>query len=947
MQKLLPFSLLLLAIARFSAGEEFEEEDSAMKAPTVAFRGVQVQLGSQEIIERAELARLAAIRKGTAVQRRDPFGPADRPHPLESGISTFIIDDFELGMQWQPIPWASRPLMRPAGGIKGAAGAALRLECHYHDTLKSAIALPLVMDFSSFDRLVLDGRLLKGYRCQMAVALETGEAVQYFESLMVRVETEWKKDLAFDLRAKTFKCQASNWQHRAALADPQKVRRLILLFYHPTEVTLAIDSVRLARDDPRPVATPEDSPALSLMPQTYRKAWEHLAEGEELLQGRRHRAAGALFEGALRGCRLVHEQDALAPAVELMRGLAEARLKLIDEEMAARDLVRFEGEYVSRDGVSLQGALRANSRNLDARFRYSRFLKTIGEPEQAASQAATALKTAMAGRKMVEIAAAHAFLEELHAAHLEDSTVSDALVRKIIETAIRDAISVRPAFEPNYDLLGKLYAKEGRTEAAARAYLAAIPPSKVRLEAARHLVGLYFNDEAPPRDWVRYGAALSGLSLLRRGGFEPRLFVVPRLQSHSELRRFLRMTGSRTKLLDWGRELAWQECVAVIFRGASNMEPGMVRAALRYVEKGGGMVILGGIGMDGVEPEVRKALMGSDTLEFDQKGEILEVVAEHPIIKGLKVGTALPGPRHGAGLKGAVPKQDVILRYDGSDRFALAARKVGKGRVVHINWSGPMSRMLGQVGTLTDADLFLRAVAWAARKGPPRDQSIFAERPAIQSLPERLEAEERMSVLWKDTFDGLDRSAWEVHDTEPADYEKEGSPGPSQWLAHPTLRQLIQFSNIASWGSRGAFGTNIVSGSPAWKDYVVSVWATPVDDDSFAVLFRYKSEQDYYRLLGVADFDKEWRLDRISKGRAETIKRVRDKCYIPGRTYLVEVAVHGDKIHVYLDGEFLMHATDGTHRSGRVGLCCITQSGMAFDDIIVYANDSGLGNMSP
>ena len=258
-----------------------------------------------------------------------------------------------------------------------------------------------------------------------------------------------------------------------------------------------------------------------------------------------------------------------------------------------------------------------------------------------------------------------------------------------------------------------------------------------------------------------------------------------------------------------------------------------------------------------------------------------------------------------------------------------------------------MSRMLGQAGTLTDADLFLRAVAWAARKGPPRDQSIFAERPAIRRLPGRLDAEEEMSVLRKDPFDGLDRSAWEIYDTEPADYERKGSPGPSQWLAHPTLHQLIQLSNIASWGSRGAFGTNIVSGSGTWKDYVVSVWATPIDDDSFAVLFRYKSEQDYYRLLGVADFDKEWRLDRISKGRAETIKRVRDKCYIPGRTYLVEVAVHGDKIHVYLDGEFLMHATDGTHRSGRVGLCCITQSGMAFDDIIVYANDSGLGNMSP
>jgi len=942
--KLVSFSLALFASVCVSAQEEFEEKEPSDKTPTVAFRGVRVRTGAAETVERAEREHLAAIRKGFAVQRRAPFLPADRPQPLDLGVSTFVVDDFELGLEWRPVPWAGQPLMRSKRGIDGATGTALKLECPYHDTRKSAISLPLTIDVSAFDQLVLGGRLLKGHRCHVAIAFETGATSQYFESTMVPMARKWNGNLAIDLRVKTFKCQASDWQHHTALADPEGAKRLTLLFYHPTEVTLTIDNVRLARGRPPPVATLEGQPTLPLMPLTYRKAWDALAEGEKSLEEGQYRPAAAAFEEALRRCGIIHEQDALAPAVDLMRGVSDARLKLTDEQMALRDLVRFEGEYVTRDGTSLQSALRANSRNLEARSRYARFLRALGEPEQAASEVATILRTAMAGRKMAEVAAAHAFLEELHAAHLVDTTVSDALVRKIIETAVRDAISVNPSFEPNYDLLGKLYAKEGRTDAAAQAYLAEVPPSKSRLKAPRYLVGFYFNDKAPSEDRVRYGAALSGLSILRRGGFEPALFVVPRLQSHSELRRFLRMTGAQTRFLNWERKAAWEDCTAVIFRGARKLEPAMARAALQYVGKGGGLVVLGAFGLEGVEPEVRKALMGTDTSELDRQGELLEVAASHPIVKGLEVGLALPGPRDGTGLKGTVPEQEAILRYDGSDRFALAARKVGKGRVAHLNWSGPLNTILGQAGMLTDADLFLRAVAWAARKDVPRDRTIFAERPAVKRLPERRDATEEMKVLFQDPFDGLDLSVWKIYDTEPADYEKRGFPGPSRWLAHPTLHQLVQLSNIASWGTRGAFGTNIVAGSPAWKDYVLSVWATPIDDDSFTVLFRYQNEQNYYRVLGLADFDKEWRLDRISDGRAETIARVRDKCYIPGQTYLLEAAVHGDKIHVYLDGDLLMQAADTTHRSGRVGLGCITQSGMAFDDLVVYANGSGLAN---
>ena len=54
--------------------------------------------------------------------------------------------------------------------------------------------------------------------------------------------------------------------------------------------------------------------------------------------------------------------------------------------------------------------------------------------------------------------------------------------------------------------------------------------------------------------------------------------------------------------------------------------------------------------------------------------------------------------------------------------------------------------------------------------------------------------------------------------------------------------------------------------------------------------------------------------------------------------------MHRNEIHAYVDGQLLMHATDDTFASGRVGLACMAMNRMTFDDLVVYANRDGLAN---
>ena len=354
------------------------------------------------------------------------------------------------------------------------------------------------------------------------------------------------------------------------------------------------------------------------------------------------------------------------------------------------------------------------------------------------------------------------------------------------------------------------------------------------------------------------------------------------------------------------------------------------RALAEYVENGGGLVIVANPVHKTLSSYAMDRLCGATDAASGDTDDDLEVVASHPILGGLSAGQVLHDTRMAFGLAGAAPDATVLLRFRTSGLPALSVREVGRGRVAHFQWPGPLSRG----AMLSDADLLVQAIDWVSRRAERRRGSIFLTRPALKRLPERLGLTSKMPIAYEDPFDFLDEQFWEVADADNVGH-RWGHRGPSQWSVHPDLAMLVQLSNIGSARPGASYGTNIVGALPL-GDYVVSVWATPLDNDQFGVLFRYRDERNCYRLRTYADREQFWALDKIVNGTQETIARVNERCCLPGRTYLVEVAVCGDKIRAYVDGELLVSATDDTHRSGRAGFCCIGQSGMIFDDFVLF-----------
>ena len=85
---------------------------------------------------------------------------------------------------------------------------------------------------------------LKG-GARIALGLMTGLNEQYFESRPVYIKPGFNKDVAFNLEAEAFKCEASDWRYTTKIANPELARRIVILVY-PSEPRgrIRIDDIR-------------------------------------------------------------------------------------------------------------------------------------------------------------------------------------------------------------------------------------------------------------------------------------------------------------------------------------------------------------------------------------------------------------------------------------------------------------------------------------------------------------------------------------------------------------------------------------------------------------------------------------------------------------------------------------------------------------------------------
>ena len=166
--------------------------------------------------------------------------------------------------------------------------------------------------------------------------------------------------------------------------------------------------------------------------------------------------------------------------------------------------------------------------------------------------------------------------------------------------------------------------------------------------------------------------------------------------------------------------------------------------------------------------------------------------------------------------------------------------------------------------------------------------------------------------------------------------------GPSVWRVEGD-HWLHQSSNI--WGRRGDFigrwyGTFAVTGDTTWMDYNLTVRAKPTDNDGFGVVFRFRDPNHFYRLLFIEDGMSGGPLARLDKRNGPDYTEIwsAKRGYRVGVETDISVSVNGDSIQVDVDGARLVDALDSSYRSGKIGLFCFAQAGVAFADVRVRLN---------
>jgi hypothetical protein len=190
-------------------------------------------------------------------------------------------------------------------------------------------------------------------------------------------------------------------------------------------------------------------------------------------------------------------------------------------------------------------------------------------------------------------------------------------------------------------------------------------------------------------------------------------------------------------------------------------------------------------------------------------------------------------------------------------------------------------------------------------------------------------------LLLDERFNDNSLRGWSViDDPDSVEIPSDWRVGSDGWLH--------QRSNI--WGRRGDFigrwyGTMIVTGSPSWTDYRLSLKSKPSDDDGFGVMIRFKDPEHFYRLLFVQDAFSGGPITRLDKreGADYTELWSLPRGYKVGAEMFIEVEVRGDVIAGSVDRQRLFEIRDGSYRNGKIGLFCYAQSDQRFDDVKVEA----------
>jgi hypothetical protein len=224
----------------------------------------------------------------------------------------------------------------------------------------------------------------------------------------------------------------------------------------------------------------------------------------------------------------------------------------------------------------------------------------------------------------------------------------------------------------------------------------------------------------------------------------------------------------------------------------------------------------------------------------------------------------------------------------------------------------------------------------------PHDNTLASTEPDRVLAPDTLYEARLVPLLFHETFVGGkpgDRpDGWYADDAGPG--------GSSLWrvmeVGEPPSRYVEQTEKIGGAVEPDRPGTVLLladPGSAGWTDYRLSVYVRSAAGGAVGVVFRHGGPGSWYR------FALHERFRRLVKADPAGAKILAEDhtSHQRNRDYLLTVETIGDSLRTYVDGEPVFEVTDGTFKTGRIGLYTCQSPGARFTDVRV----DDLGKMAP
>lgn len=179
-----------------------------------------------------------------------------------------------------------------------------------------------------------------------------------------------------------------------------------------------------------------------------------------------------------------------------------------------------------------------------------------------------------------------------------------------------------------------------------------------------------------------------------------------------------------------------------------------------------------------------------------------------------------------------------------------------------------------------------------------------------------------------------DDSTWRIWDTAAKDVKS----APSNWSVDGDL--IRQTSNIYTGSASDddphvqRYATlRIFEGGREFTDGEVEMEFRSADDDGVGIAFRLQDEGHHY--LWATDLQRKYRVLAVKDGDDYRVLAQNDHSYQKNSWQHVRVALEGDRITVYVDGDQDMSVRDETFRRGTIALHCWGSDNVSFRNVVL------------